>query len=88
MRVMLILGSMGVLFFLNRSPISWQSMKQNIVAWSSCEVEHVAAANTTCQALWLRRVLGDLEGAEPVVPKLKVDNHSTVALIKNLVLSG
>jgi hypothetical protein len=38
--------------------------------------------------MWLRRVLDELEGAEPVVPKLKVDNRSTVALIKNSVLSG
>jgi hypothetical protein len=38
----------SVLFFLNRSPISWQSMKQNIVTQSSCEAEYVAAANATC----------------------------------------
>jgi hypothetical protein len=71
----------GVLFFLNRSPISWQSTKQSIVAQSSCEAEYVVAANASCQALWLRRVLGELEGAKLVVPKLKVENCSTVALI-------
>jgi hypothetical protein len=78
----------GVLFFLNQSPISWQSTEKNIVAQSSCEVEYVAAANATCQALWLHRVLGELEGLEPVVPSLKVDNCSAVALICNPVLSG
>jgi hypothetical protein len=78
----------GVLFFLNRSPISWQSTKQSIVAQSSYEAEYVVAANASCQALWLRRVLGELEGAKLVVPKLKVENCSTVALIKNPVLSG
>jgi hypothetical protein len=62
--------------------------KQNIVAQSSCEEEYVAATNTTCQALWLCRVLEELEGVEPVVPSLKVDNCSVVALIKNLILSG
>jgi hypothetical protein len=58
------------------------------VAQSSCEVEYVAAANATCQALWLCRVLGELEGLEPVVPCLKVDNYSAVALIRNPMLSG
>jgi hypothetical protein len=38
----------GVLFFLNRSPISWQLIKQNVVAHSSCKAEYVAAANATC----------------------------------------
>jgi hypothetical protein len=42
----------------------------------------------TCQALWIRRVLGEIEGTEPVVPGLMVDNRSVVALIKNLVLSS
>jgi hypothetical protein len=32
--------------------------------------------------------LGELERVDPVVPSLKVDNHSAVALIKNPVLSG
>jgi hypothetical protein len=48
----------------------------------------VAAANRACQSLWLRRVLGELEGTDPVTPSMKVGNCSAVALIKNLVLSG
>jgi hypothetical protein len=32
--------------------------------------------------------LGELEGAEPVVPSLKVDNCSVVTLIRNPILSG
>jgi hypothetical protein len=33
-------------------------------------------------------VLGELEGTDLVTPSLKVDNRSTVALIKDPVLSG
>jgi hypothetical protein len=33
-------------------------------------------------------VLGELEGADPVTPSLKIDNRLAVTLIKNLVLSG
>jgi hypothetical protein len=33
-------------------------------------------------------VLGELEGNDPVVPRLLVDNCSAVALIRNPVLSG
>jgi hypothetical protein len=42
-----------VIFFLNNSPISWRSMKQKVIAQSSCETEYIATANATCQALWL-----------------------------------
>jgi hypothetical protein len=78
----------GVFFFLNESPVTWQSTKQSMVAQSSCEAEYVAAANGACQALWLSRVLGELEGDKVVVPALMVDNQSAVALMKNPVLSG
>ncbi|CAA6662781.1 unnamed protein product [Spirodela intermedia] len=37
-----------VIFFLANSPITWQSMKQKVVAQSSCEVEYIAAANAAC----------------------------------------
>jgi hypothetical protein len=38
----------GVIFFLVNSPITCQSMKQKVVAQSSCELEYIAAANVTC----------------------------------------
>jgi hypothetical protein len=68
--------------------VAWQSTKQNLLAQSSCEAEYVAAANGTCQALWLSRVLEEIEGDEPIVLGLMVDNWSAVALIKNSVLSS
>jgi hypothetical protein len=77
----------GMIFFLADSPITWQSMKQKVVAQSSCEVEYITAANATCQALWLSRVLAEVRGTKLRVPLLKVDNKSAIVLIKNLVLT-
>jgi hypothetical protein len=54
----------GGILFLGTSPISWQSMKQRIVAISSCEAEYVAATTAACQGLWLARLLGDLKEKE------------------------
>ncbi|XP_066324269.1 uncharacterized mitochondrial protein AtMg00810-like [Miscanthus floridulus] len=59
----------GVLVFFGEAPIAWQSLKQKIMALSTCEAEHVAAATMACQAVWLRRLLGE---AHP--PALMVDN--------------
>jgi hypothetical protein len=76
----------GVLVFLGSAPISWLSLKQKVVALSTCEAEYVAAATATCQAVWLGRLLDELTGVEAHPPALMVDNHPVIALMKNLVL--
>lgn len=75
----------GVLFFLGKNLVSWQSQKQRVVALSSCESEYIAAATAACQGIWLARLLGDLRNAAPEVIDLKVDNQSALALMKNPV---
>lgn len=78
----------GVIFFLNSSPITWQSMKQKVVAQSSCEAEYIAAANAACQAVWLARVQAEVQGTTTKAPMLRVDNQSAIALIRNPVHHG
>jgi hypothetical protein len=50
----------GILFFFGKCLVSWQSVKQLVVALSSCEAECIAASTASTQALWLVRLLGDL----------------------------
>ena len=54
----------SVLVFLGSAPISWLSLKQKVVALSTCEAEYIAAATAACQVVWLRRLLGELTGVE------------------------
>jgi hypothetical protein len=75
----------GALFFLGKSLVSWQSLKQRVVALSSCEAEYIAVTTTTTQAIWMAQLLGELLGREPKVVELKVDNKSALALARNLV---
>ena len=76
----------GVLVFLGSAPTSWLSLKQKVVALSTCEAEYIAVAIAACQVVWLRRLLGELTSVEAHPPALMVDNQSTIALAKNLVL--
>ena len=64
----------NVLVFLGSAPISWLSLKQKVVALSTCEAEYVAATTAACQAVWLRRLLDELTGVEAHPPALMVDN--------------
>ncbi|XP_066311173.1 uncharacterized mitochondrial protein AtMg00810-like [Miscanthus floridulus] len=73
----------GLIFFLAGGPIAWQSAKQKVVALSSCEAEYIAAAVATCEAVWLAWLLAKLIEGAVLAPKLKVDNKSAIALMKN-----
>ena len=76
----------GVLVFLGPAPISWLSLKQKVVALSTCEAEYVAPATAACQVVWLHRPLGELTDAKADPPALMVDNQPAIALAKNIVL--
>ncbi|KAG8045869.1 hypothetical protein GUJ93_ZPchr0008g13357 [Zizania palustris] len=78
----------GMIFFLADSPITWESSKQKVVALSSCEAEYIAAAAASCQAVWLARVLSEIQGSISGKPLLRVDNKSAISLIKNPVHHG
>jgi len=40
----------GYCFFLGKTPISWCSMKESVVALSTCELEYIVAAMSAYQA--------------------------------------
>ena len=79
----------GHVFFMGSSIVSWGSMKQKMVALSSCEAEYIAATSATCQAtcqgVWLNWLISELKGVEERPMKLLVDNQSAITLNKNLV---
>ncbi|XP_028186556.1 uncharacterized protein LOC114373244 [Glycine soja] len=41
-------STMGQVFLLSGSPMSWSSKKQTVVALSTCEAEYIAACSTAC----------------------------------------
>ena len=51
----------GYVFHLGSGVITWASKKQPIVTLSSVDAEYVVATSTTCQEVWLRRVLDGLK---------------------------
>jgi hypothetical protein len=75
----------GILFFFGKSLVGWQSVKQQLVALSSCEPEYIAASTALTQALWLVRLLGDLLGRDTGAVELRVDSKSALAMTKNSI---
>ncbi|XP_052477238.1 secreted RxLR effector protein 161-like [Gossypium raimondii] len=78
----------GYAFSLGSSMFCWSSKKQNLVAQSTAEVEYVAAAAAVNQAIWLRKILVDLNQDQEGATEIYCDNKSAVAIAKNLVFHG
>jgi hypothetical protein len=77
--------SVILFFFFGKSLVRWQSVKQQVVALSSCEAEYIAASTASTQVLCLVRLLSDLLGRDIGAVKLRVDSKSALALAKNLI---
>jgi hypothetical protein len=75
----------GIRFFFDKCLVSWQSVKQQVVALSSCEAKYIAASTASTQVLWLVRLLGDLLGRDTGAVELRVDSKSALVLAKNPV---
>jgi len=78
----------GYVFFLGRTPISWSSTKEPIVALSSCEAEYIAASEAACQAIWLGSLLRELGVNQRCKLRLLVDNQSAINLAKHPTSHG
>ena len=62
---------------INGTPVSWQSKRQVTVARSSDEAEYQALATAASHALWLRKLLAEIE---PPARTLKMFCDNTAAL--------
>jgi len=72
----------GYAFTLHGGAISWGSKVQPTVAASTMEAEYMAAAVAAKEAVWLRRLLGELQERPPPV-HVRCDNQSALKLIDN-----
>ncbi|KAG8479014.1 hypothetical protein CXB51_028903 [Gossypium anomalum] len=78
----------GYVFTLGSTIFCWSSKKQNVVAQSTTEAEYVATAGAVNQAIWLRKILTDLNLYQEGATKIYCDNQSAVAIAKNPVFHG
>ena len=72
----------GYIFQLEKSPISWASKKQTVIALSTTEAEYIALSLATQEAVWLRNLLSDIY-LEPTTTSIFEDNQGTIALSMN-----
>eukprot|EP00253_Pinus_taeda_P020759 PITA_20759 len=67
---------------------SWCSRKQKFVALSSAGAEYMAANTTSCEVIWLRKLLVNLFRRKMEATRVMCDNQSCIKLYENLVFHG
>ena len=65
--------------------ISWFSRNQYCMALSTAKAEYVTACLTSCEVVWLRKLLYDLFDLQLDATFIYCDNQSCVKFSKNLV---
>ena len=74
----------GYLFNIGSGAISWQSKRQSVVALSTCEAEFMGQTQATKEAIWLRRLLNELNMSQGKAATIICgDNQGAIALSSN-----
>eukprot|EP00253_Pinus_taeda_P025232 PITA_25232 len=70
-------------FIIGSGVITWSNKKHNTVSLSSTEAEYQAMCATTCEAVWLQRLLQDVEEEQKYATTIRCDNQSSIKLANN-----
>lgn len=78
-------STLGFYLLLGKSPISWKSKRQYVVARSTAEAEYRSLAFTVCEVLWIKQLLKDLGIKHVSSTLVKCDNQAALAIVANPV---
>lgn len=78
----------GYVFSLGSGIFCWNSKKQSVVAQSTAEAEYIALSAAVNHAIWLRKLLSDLDLIQEGPTIIYCDNKSAIAIAENPVQHG
>ena len=81
-------STLGGFYFLGCAMISWFSKKQSSVSLSTTEAEYIAACSTSCEAIWLRKLMPSPFDMELDTIVILCDNQSCINMTNNPVEYG
>ncbi|KAJ0532312.1 putative RNA-directed DNA polymerase [Helianthus annuus] len=75
----------GYCVFLGQCLVSWKSKKQTTVARSTAEAEYRAMCSATCELMWLRNLLSELNVSCKLPMVLNCDSQAAISIAANPV---
>eukprot|EP00253_Pinus_taeda_P024424 PITA_24424 len=76
-------STIGYCFNIGSGMTSWCSRKQKSMALSSVEAEYMAVSTSSCEAIWLRKLLVNLFRSRMDATRILCDNQSCIKLSEN-----
>ena len=73
----------GFVFLVDGGAITWSSKKQELVTLSTTEAEYVAATHAAKEAIWIRRLIGEIFHPLSMLTTLFSDSKSAIALTQD-----
>ena len=73
-------STLGGIFSIISSTVSWYSRKQISVVLSSAEAEYMAASLAACEAIWIRKILVGFFNSHLDPTVIHCDNQSCIKL--------
>jgi hypothetical protein len=71
------------MFQIGGAAVSWRSNKQSCVALSTAEAEYIALASAAQEAVWMRRLITDINCGSEGAMVIFEDNQSAICMAKN-----
>jgi hypothetical protein len=78
-------STIGYMFHLGSSAVSWSSKKQHTITLSTTKVGYQAASTAVQEAIWLCHMLEDIHCKQTGPTILWCDNQSVLKMVKNPV---
>jgi hypothetical protein len=78
----------GYCFSFGSAIFLWSSKRQEVIAQSTVEAEYVAATAAVNQAIWIRKLMVDLQMEQKKSTQILVDNQTAISIAKNPVFHG
>ncbi|KAJ0534888.1 putative RNA-directed DNA polymerase [Helianthus annuus] len=75
----------GFGIFLGNTLVSWKSKKQGFVSRSTAEAEYRAMCSATCEVMWIKNVLSELQISCSLPVALFCDSKSAISISQNPV---
>ena len=72
--------TLGGCYNLGSTMISWFSRKKSSVALSTVEVEYLVAYSTSCEAIWIQKLMSGLFNLELDTTVILCDNQSYIKM--------